>query len=196
MSKSGSKQPASKIRPVRRSLVELTAAASRAAFNDLPIVPATTIEAAFEEEHGPGHADKPYDSVSEATAAREPLSEPERKASNSSGSDSFESVEGGVEDANSTSPAPPTNGASSGEAECRVETLVSTAAQRRAEAIELMQANVRTALEYVQGLAQVRTPSEFVELWGRHARRQCELVLKQGGALKSLAMTATKSEPE
>jgi len=67
------------------------------------------------------------------------------------------------------------------------------ATEFRAEAVELMKANVITTLEYTRELAGTRTLAEFVELSSAQARRQCELILKQAGALKSLAQTITKS---
>ena len=67
------------------------------------------------------------------------------------------------------------------------------ATEFRAEAVELMKANVITTLEYTRELAGTRTLAEFVELSSAQARRQCELILKQAGALKSLARTITKS---
>ena len=67
------------------------------------------------------------------------------------------------------------------------------ATEFRAEAVELMKANVITTLEYTRELAGTRTLAEFVELSSAQARKQCELMLKQAGALKSLAQTITKS---
>ena len=74
--------------------------------------------------------------------------------------------------------------------------LKGAAAEFRAEALELMKANVITTLEYARELAGTTTAAEFVELSGRQARKQCELILKQAGALKSLAQTITKSSAE
>ena len=67
------------------------------------------------------------------------------------------------------------------------------ATEFRAEAVELMKANVITTLEYTRELAGTRTLAEFVELSSAQARKQCELMLKQAVALKSLAQTITKS---
>jgi hypothetical protein len=66
-------------------------------------------------------------------------------------------------------------------------------AKFRAEALELIKANVITTLEYAQDLAGTTTAAEFVELSGTQARKQCELILKQAGSLTSLAQTITKS---
>jgi hypothetical protein len=61
-----------------------------------------------------------------------------------------------------------------------------------AEALELMKANVITNLEYARGLAGTTSMAEFVTLSSAQARKQCELMLRQAGALKSFARTITK----
>jgi hypothetical protein len=71
--------------------------------------------------------------------------------------------------------------------------LKGAAAEFRAEALELMKANVIATLEYARELAGTTTAAEFVELSSTQARKQCELILKQAGALKSFAQTITKS---
>ena len=57
----------------------------------------------------------------------------------------------------------------------------------RAKAFDLVTANVRSTLEYAQGLAHVKTPSEFLELSRSHARKQLELFMKQAAELGSFA---------
>jgi hypothetical protein len=74
--------------------------------------------------------------------------------------------------------------------------LGGASAEFRAEALMLMRANMVTTLEYARELAGTKTPAEFVELSGRQARKQCELMLKQAGALKSLAVAIAKSDAE
>jgi hypothetical protein len=69
-------------------------------------------------------------------------------------------------------------------------------AEFRADALELMKANAITTLEYARELAGTRTTAEIVELSGTHARKQCELMLKQAGALKSFAQMITKPGAE
>ena len=71
--------------------------------------------------------------------------------------------------------------------------LNGAAAEFRAEAIELMKANVITTLKYARELAGATTVAEFVELSSAQAPRQCELILKQSDALKALAQTILKS---
>jgi hypothetical protein len=72
--------------------------------------------------------------------------------------------------------------------------LKATAAEFGAETLELMKANVITTLEYAGELAATTTAAELLS--GTHARKQCELILKQAGALKSLAETITRSSPD
>ena len=55
-----------------------------------------------------------------------------------------------------------------------------------------MKANVITNLEYARGLAGTTSMAEFVALSSAQARKQCELMLRQAGALKSFARTITK----
>jgi hypothetical protein len=74
--------------------------------------------------------------------------------------------------------------------------LEGIATEFRDEALELMKANAITTLEYARELAGTTTAAEFVELSGTQVRKQCELILKQAGALKSLAQTITKSSAE
>src|ERR1700730_17926994 len=62
--------------------------------------------------------------------------------------------------------------------------------------IELMKANVITTLEYARELGGTTTAAEFVELSSAQARKQCELILRQAGALRSLAQTITKSSAD
>jgi hypothetical protein len=62
----------------------------------------------------------------------------------------------------------------------------------RAEALDLMQANVATTLDYARELAGARTAAEVVELSGTQARKSCELMLKQADVLKSFAEAVAK----
>jgi hypothetical protein len=74
--------------------------------------------------------------------------------------------------------------------------LKGTAAEFRAEALEMMKANVITSMEYAREWAGTTTAAEFVELSGTQARKQCELILKQAGSLRSLMQTKTKSSAD
>ena len=74
--------------------------------------------------------------------------------------------------------------------------LKGAAAEFQSEALELMKANAITTLEYARELAGTTTAAEFVELSSAQARKQCELILKQAGTLKSLAQRITKSSAD
>ena len=69
---------------------------------------------------------------------------------------------------------------------------IGTAAECRAVVLELMKVNAGATLEYARELGRARTLAELVELSSTHARKQCELVLKQTELLKSLAQNMTK----
>jgi hypothetical protein len=62
----------------------------------------------------------------------------------------------------------------------------------RAEALDLMQTNVASTLNFARQLAGAKTAAEFVELSSAQARKSCELMLKQAEAMKSLAQAVTK----
>jgi hypothetical protein len=61
----------------------------------------------------------------------------------------------------------------------------------RVKAFELMTANMNTTLEYAQRLAQVRTPSELVELATSQVRKQFDLMVQQTSELGSIAKRLT-----
>lgn len=71
-----------------------------------------------------------------------------------------------------------------------------SAAECRAVLLELMKVNAGATLAYVGEVGQAKTLSEFVELSSSHARKQCELVLKQTEVLKSLARNVAKSRAQ
>jgi hypothetical protein len=64
------------------------------------------------------------------------------------------------------------------------------AAQYRVEAVELMKANMVTTADFARRLLGARSSAEWVELTSTHARLQCELMLQQAQALRSLAQGA------
>jgi hypothetical protein len=69
------------------------------------------------------------------------------------------------------------------------------AAQYRVEAVELMKANMVTAADFARRLLGARSSAEWVELTSTHARLQCELMLQQAQALRSLARGMTDAGP-
>jgi hypothetical protein len=77
-----------------------------------------------------------------------------------------------------------------------VNELDAAAAAFRAEAIVLMQANVAATVNYARDLAGARTAAEFVELTATQARKSCELMLKQADAVKSLGQAVAKDRAD
>jgi len=70
---------------------------------------------------------------------------------------------------------------------------IGTAAECRAVVLELMKVNAGVTLEYARELGRARSLAELVELSSTHARKQCEMVLKQTELLRSLAQNIAKS---
>ncbi|MDH2352715.1 phasin family protein [Bradyrhizobium sp. SSUT18] len=77
-------------------------------------------------------------------------------------------------------------------AESHLIEAIGTAAECRAVVLELMKVNAGATLEYARELGRARTLAELVELSSTHARKQCELVLKQTELLRLLAQNMTK----
>ena len=229
MSKTRIRRPASDIRPARRSLVELTAAASRAIDDGLLVTSASLIAASPDDSPRSEPAAKTHDRtmVAGQVTAPIPVAVPEslNAAAAHSGelvdSDStaemvvkiakdyhnraFENIKVSLNAALDhakdfaetrvvSEAAPKDHGGAS--LDNFLTVLKGATAEFRTEALELMKANVITTLEYARELAGTTTAAEFVELSGTQARKQCELILKQAGALKSLAQTITKSSAE
>ncbi len=63
----------------------------------------------------------------------------------------------------------------------------------QANTFELTEANISAALEYAQQLVNLRSASDFIKLSTKHARIQIELMIKQSGELRLLAMNMTPS---
>jgi hypothetical protein len=59
------------------------------------------------------------------------------------------------------------------------ELLAEVGQEYRANALELMTANVKANLEYANKLRKLTTPFEFIELLTAHARKQFELIMSQ-----------------
>jgi hypothetical protein len=69
-------------------------------------------------------------------------------------------------------------------------------AECHAVVLELMKVNAGATLAYTRELSRAKTLSQLVELSSSHARRQCELVLQQAELLKSLTRNVTGSGAE
>jgi hypothetical protein len=222
------RKPASDIRPARRSLVELTAAASRAIDDGLRLTSAGLIAAsaydpprsapAANTEEGTTPAPqvtasapvgKP-EALNEATARRARCANPGSTAemvvniAKDYHKNAFESINLAVGAAldhakDFAEKRVGSDGALKGGR--GVETnfaagLNGTAAEFHSEALEMMKANVNTILEYARELARTTTAADFVQLTGTQARKQCELILKQAGSLRSLTQTKSKSSTD
>ncbi|WP_439398365.1 phasin family protein [Bradyrhizobium sp. PMVTL-01] len=70
--------------------------------------------------------------------------------------------------------------------------LQGPAAECHAIVLELMKVNAGATLQYTRSLGRARTLSELIELSSSHARKQCELVLQQAESLKPFAHNTTK----
>jgi phasin len=62
--------------------------------------------------------------------------------------------------------------------------------------IEFAQANTEAALDYVQKLSGVKSPSDFVELSTNHSRKQFETLTEQTKELAALAQKVTLANVE
>jgi hypothetical protein len=230
MSKTRIGRPASDIRLARRSLVELTAAASRAIDDGLLVTSASLTAASADAPLPSAPAAKTADRTMVAGPVTAPPSvavpESPNKVAARNGelvdSDStaemlvkiakdchkraFEDIKLALDLAlvhakNFAETRVGSEGAMKGDAAAIPQNnflavLKGTAAEFRAEALEMMKANVITTVEYARELAGTTTAAEIVELSATQARKQCELILKQAGSLKSLAQTKTKSSAD
>jgi hypothetical protein len=202
MSKQSSRRLPSDRRPARRSLVDLTAVATRAVQEDLPATTPGVIAT----------GERPRAVEPEATTAAqgaEPVSNETQTLDNTAElavQIAKELQTGALEDFKRSMNAaldyardlvdtrtPKSDGAS--RRDDQIVASLGAAVQYRAEAFALLKANLETALDYANEVARARTTAEFVELSSEQARKQCEFVLKQTGALKSLARAVTKSDP-
>ena len=62
--------------------------------------------------------------------------------------------------------------------------------------IEFTQANTKSYVEFVQKLAGVKSPSEFIEISTHHGRYQLETVAEQAKQLAELAQKVTLATAE
>ena len=61
--------------------------------------------------------------------------------------------------------------------------------------IEFAHANTNAAFDFVQRMSSVKSPSEFLELWTEHARKQVETLTEQSKQLAALAQKVTRRPP-
>ena len=62
--------------------------------------------------------------------------------------------------------------------------------------IEFTHANTNAAFDFVQKMSGVKSPSEFLELWTEHARKQVETLTEQSKQLAALAQKVTRTTAE
>ena len=65
-----------------------------------------------------------------------------------------------------------------------------------AKLMEMMKANTTAALDFAQELISVKSPSEAIELWSSHARKQFEAFTAQSKELASLAQKVATETAE
>jgi hypothetical protein len=218
MSKTRIRQRASDTRCARRSLVELTAAASRAVDDGLLVTSTSLIAAPPDESPQSEQAANTFDGavVARRATTSGPVAGPESldaavsrsvlietdstaemfvKIAKDYQNRTFESVKVNLNAALDHAKdfvEPRHDGASPD----NFLTALNGAAAQFGAALELLNANVITTLEYARDLSGTTTAAQFVELSSAQARKQCELILKQASALRSLAETIVKSNAE
>lgn len=206
MRKPHSRQPADIARARRRSLVELTAAASRSI--DEGLLGTSPSPVAVARDGGPqvGQTATPAAqtavpaAVNDGSDVMPPFAKVASRSaplqeSNSSTTDiaveiakdmqacALETMKAGVHAALDY-----TKDLASPESDL----LNGPAAECHAIVLELMKVNAGATLQYTRELSRARTLSELIELSCGHARKQCELVLQQAELLKSFAHSTTK----
>jgi phasin len=62
--------------------------------------------------------------------------------------------------------------------------------------IEFAHANTNAAFDFVQKMSGVKSPSEFLELWSEHVRKQLETLTEQTKQLAALAQKVTLATAE
>jgi len=196
MRKPKSKPPANDARPVRRSLVELTAAASCAASDDAPVMPIFPIAANIPPEENVANGAVPAPEPRRARAAESTASPGGvaemladiAKDHQARVLDSIRLSLAAAQDyakdlARTPVPSDPQDGRAKPD-----DNLLAAV-----RAAELVKANLTTTLDYARGIAEATTAAEFIELSSELARKQCEFTLKQAAALQSFGQVATKS---
>jgi Phasin protein len=199
MRKQRLKPPANDTRPTRRSLVELTEAASRAAGDGMLVMPSSVVMITPPRAEELAHMSA-APKVAEPAAARSSSSAAHPASDDTTGmlvqiakdqhAQTLDSVRLGVDAmldltkdlARTPTPTDPRRYDGKSDNKLRA-----AAAAYRSEVIDLAKANVATTLDYARGLAGATTSADLVELSGTLARRHCELMFKQAAALQSLA---------
>jgi phasin len=74
--------------------------------------------------------------------------------------------------------------------------LAKSAADFNAQWIEIVRFNTNSAFDFSRQLVGVKSPSEFLELWAAHARKQFENFTQQAQHLAGLAQKVTTDAVE
>jgi hypothetical protein len=224
MSKTRSKLPAEETQPARRSLADLTASVKQAVEDGLLAAPASPVVALAEQPRRlervtelPERKDGPEQPVASARAAAAQSTTGASRRRDYAASDSaaemmvqivkdYQSrvltniktgLNAALDQAKDFVEAKDTRETTGDVSESDGRNALGAATTAfRAEVLELMQANVVTTLGFARELAGARTAAEFVELTGTQARKNCELVLKQADAVKSLAQAIAKDRAD
>lgn len=208
MGKPRSRPPADVARTRRRSLVQLTAEVSRAVDEGLAMLPGSVTvflpDAPQIAQAAPAPMTVPAQEAASVTVARpEPPSSTATDLIVDIAKDcqarALDGMKAGAyaaldyaKDLAKPRLAGGTSEAGGVAADGHLIEAIGTAAECRAVVLELMKVNAGATLEYVRELGRARTLAELVELSSTHARRQCELVLKQTEVLRLLAQDMTK----
>jgi hypothetical protein len=209
------KPPANDRRPVRRSLIELTAAASRAADEGVAMMPSSLVMISpdiVDVAPAPARRTAPRKAaprVAEAAAGPSPRAAPLPQSGSAAEmlaqiakdqqARALDNIRLGfaaaLDYAKDLSRAPiPADGDPPQDVPKAGDGLRGAAIDYRAEAVELASANLAATLDYARDLVGARTGAEFVALSSALARKQCELMLKQAAALQSFAQKVTKPD--
>lgn len=209
MDKPRSKQPADAGRARRRSLVALTAEVSRAVDKGLATPPGpVTVAPQVAPQIAQGAPASTTEPAQEAAGVVATTTEPPGSTTadlildmaKDYQASALEGMKAGahaaLDYANDLARPRLGGGASEVEgvasADSHLIDAIGTAAECRAVVLELVKVHAGATLEYARELGHATTFAEFVELSSTHARKQCELVLKQTELLKSLAQNIAK----
>ena len=81
-----------------------------------------------------------------------------------------------------------------------IEAVITTASKGASEfsakLMEMMKANTTASLDFAQELLGVKSPSEAIELWTSHAKKQYETLTAQAKALAELSQKVTTETVE
>jgi hypothetical protein len=206
MGKPRLRQPADVARARRRSLVDLTAAASRAVDEGLlEMAPNPVAESGDDGPRVEQAANAPAQTAVPATVNGS-VARPQ-SAEAASGSAQIQNSNGTTDIAVATAKDMQARALEAMKVGVHAaldytkdlaspDLLEGAAAECHVVVLELMKVNAGATMAYTRELSRARTLSQLVELSSSHARRQCELVLQQAELLKSLTRNVTSSGAE